>query len=711
MGSIPSPGTNLRKWSAGDPEWTDYQIEADVYNFNDPAFENRGGIGQVNYLKFGPYGRLNVPNLPETRGEHSFVGVKFGTFGNYDVSEMTFGNNAFQIRCKYPESPLVWRDHSVLLRQTRILDYQAWPIPQGKRIHLKAVYFGRRVEGWIDGKKITESEIPEDHPGARRGRFGLWAFETWCEFDNVKVTRLIPARSTPLTSPRDTAAKLPCRAEFFNVEGRPAFLMLPEKESGPSGIPWVWYAPTFPAHPDASHLWMFRQFLEKGIAIAGVDVGESCGSPEGRRIYSALHARLRQDYHLTERACLLPQSRGGLMLYNWAAENPKRVACIAGIFTVCDLRSYPGLAKACGAFRMDEARLAACLAEHNPVDRLQALAEEGVPILHVHGDADPVVPLEKNAGEVASRYRALGGPARLIVVPGKGHQVAPEFFECQELVDFVIAEALAAREGRAARERSVLLKDFMAPLDLSRQAQRSLAGFMIRNPERLTGPEGYYRTHFSCSLLPRAGLGHGRWDCGDLTSRAILAWLALRDMTGDTQTGRDGAWGTGPLPNDMIWKGSIPVSGCCQYAGVRGLYSGWRAAMSHNDGQLRIHYFLDCKSSAAVMSTELPASGKARIKLLADAEVLIRVPRWLQPSEMKITAIGQVVDSASRLDSTRRHVRVGKLPAGAEIEVEFPLRNRASEELIGTSTYGMVWRGNYVVRMVPSAGTLPLYPR
>ncbi len=165
-------------------------------NFNDPALAGRAPLGQVDYLKFGPYGRLSVPNLPETHGEHSFVGVEFGTFGNYDVSELTFGNSACQIRCKYPEAPLVWRDHSVLLRTTRILDYHAWPIPQEEVIHVTAKYFGRRVEGWINGKKILESEIPADHPGASKGRFGLWAFESWVEFDNVKVTRLVPRSST-----------------------------------------------------------------------------------------------------------------------------------------------------------------------------------------------------------------------------------------------------------------------------------------------------------------------------------------------------------------------------------------------------------------------------------------------------------------------------------------------------------------------------------
>jgi hypothetical protein len=150
--------------------------------------------------------------------------------------------------------------------------------------------------------------------------------------------------STPLTSARGIAGQLPCKAEFFDVEGRPAFVLLPIKPANVPFKPWLWYAPTFPAHPDTSHLWMFRQFLEKGIAIAGVDVGESFGNPRGRAVYTALCEKLRKDYGLAERACLMPQSRGGLMLYNWAVEHPRRVACIAGIYTVCDLRSFPGLA-------------------------------------------------------------------------------------------------------------------------------------------------------------------------------------------------------------------------------------------------------------------------------------------------------------------------------------------------------------------------------
>lgn len=237
------------------------------------------------------------------------------------------------------------------------------------------------------------------------------------------------------------ADPLPCVVDYFDVAGSHAFLIRPTGKVAASPMPWVWYAPVI-GHPNDAHKWMLRQWLEHGIGMAGVEVGESYGSPRGREIYTALWKTLTSRYGMSQRPCLLPQSRGGLMLYNWAAEHPDRVGCIAGIYTVCDLRSYPGIEKACGAYGLSAADLTAHLTEHNPIDRLASLARAGVPILHIHGDSDKLVPLEKNSGELARRYRELGGPMELIIVKGKGHEVCPEFFRSQDFVDFVIRHAV-----------------------------------------------------------------------------------------------------------------------------------------------------------------------------------------------------------------------------------------------------------------------------
>jgi dipeptidyl aminopeptidase/acylaminoacyl peptidase len=137
----------------------------------------------------------------------------------------------------------------------------------------------------------------------------------------------------------------------------------------------------------------------------------------------------------------LGRSRGGLMTLSWAAENPDKIAGFAGIYPVCNVASYPGVAKASGAYRMTPEELTTRLVEHNPIDRLASLAKASVPLFAIHGDSDTVVPLEANSGEVRKRYEALGGKMQLIVPAGQGHNMWTGFFQCQELVDFVLSQA------------------------------------------------------------------------------------------------------------------------------------------------------------------------------------------------------------------------------------------------------------------------------
>jgi pimeloyl-ACP methyl ester carboxylesterase len=250
----------------------------------------------------------------------------------------------------------------------------------------------------------------------------------------------------------DNSLEIP--QETLQVAGRRAILILPpQKNRNPHRpMPWVWYAPTLPKLPAVEETWMFERFLENGIAIAGVDVGESYGSPAGREGFTALYRELTEKRGFSRKPCLLARSRGGLMHYNWAAEHPECVSGIAGIYPVGNLKSWPGLAKACGAYGMTAAELETHLSQHNPLDRLAPLAMAGVPIFHIHGDSDDVVPLAENSEPMAKKYRELGGSMRLRVTPGQGHNMWKGFFQSQDLVEFVInsASPAAEREPSAA---------------------------------------------------------------------------------------------------------------------------------------------------------------------------------------------------------------------------------------------------------------------
>jgi pimeloyl-ACP methyl ester carboxylesterase len=276
-----------------------------------------------------------------------------------------------------------------------------------------------------------------DPPQYRRG--------LWSRFRVKKPTALI--LSFALTVGVAAAApekKLPLPGEVFLVKGRTAFVIPPAKPavgSPGSAIPWVWYAPTLPNLPGDAEKWMFERFTAAGIAIVGIDVGESHGNRDGQALYSALYEELTTRRGFARKAVLLGRSRGGLMTLAWAAANPGKVAGFAGIYPVCNLASYPGLARASGDYGLTPEELTARLAEHNPVDRLAPLAKAGVPLFAIHGDRDATVPLDLNSGLMRTRYEALGGKMELVVPAGQGHNMWPGFFQCEALVEFVLARA------------------------------------------------------------------------------------------------------------------------------------------------------------------------------------------------------------------------------------------------------------------------------
>ena len=186
---------------------------------------------------------------------------------------------------------------------------------------------------------------------------------------------------------------------------------------------------------------MFERFLKEGIAIAGVDVGESYGSQRVGRYTPRCMSTWSRNGALPKR----PVSWAGVGVGSCStagqAENPDKVRCITGIYPVCNIASYPGLKRACGAYGLTVEEFKAELTKHNPIDRLAPLAKAKVPIFHIHGDNDSTVPLDKNSAIIKERYDMLDGAMMLEVVKGQGHNMWAGWFQSQNLVDFVIKHA------------------------------------------------------------------------------------------------------------------------------------------------------------------------------------------------------------------------------------------------------------------------------
>jgi len=234
---------------------------------------------------------------------------------------------------------------------------------------------------------------------------------------------------------------LPKTAEVFEIDGHKAFLYAAPKPA--AGKPWLWYAPTLNGVSLFGRKMYFEAFMKAGISIAGYDLGEVRGAPASTAKFTLFYDEMvKRGY--SAKPILLGQSRGGMMTLAWAFRHPEKVRAWVGIYPVCNLASWPlknSKAQTLADFGMSEEELVAKLSEFNPVDNLKGLLENKVPMFVVHGDSDVVVPYELNTGLLKERYAAGGGQISVKVIPGEGHKEGPSFFECQELVDFVLKQA------------------------------------------------------------------------------------------------------------------------------------------------------------------------------------------------------------------------------------------------------------------------------
>ncbi|MEC5128180.1 sulfatase-like hydrolase/transferase [Verrucomicrobiales bacterium BCK34] len=256
-----------------------------------------------------------------------------------------------------------------------------------------------------------------------------------------------PAQSDQMNAAQDAGrpkrTQVLINGENIRLKDRHAFIMTPETPPGSeAGKPWIFYGPTLKGTPDKAESWMHQQFLDAGVAIAGIDVGEAYGSPHAFPYFEALHNEMVSRGY-SEKPALLGRSRGGLWVSSWAIEHPDRVAGLGGIYPVYDYTTYPKVGRAAAAYATTAKNLEANQSEFNPIKKATALAEAKIPVFIIHGTDDKVVPLAENSGALESIYENAGKGDLITVLKmeGQGHSFWPGFFHCQELVDFLIASA------------------------------------------------------------------------------------------------------------------------------------------------------------------------------------------------------------------------------------------------------------------------------
>ena len=199
----------------------------------------------------------------------------------------------------------------------------------------------------------------------------------------------------------------------FSFKNTKAWYVKP-KQALP-GNPWVWRA-----HFPTWHTEMDSILLTRGFHVAYVNTNDLFAHPKAMQVWDAFYDYLVKEKQFAPRVALEGVSRGGLYVYGWAKRNPDKVSCIYAEAPVCDPKSWPGgKGKGQGSSKDWTAWLelnnlteeTAKKFDDIPLNDLAGLASFKVPILHVIGLKDKLVPPEENSDILISNYTKLGGPA------------------------------------------------------------------------------------------------------------------------------------------------------------------------------------------------------------------------------------------------------------------------------------------------------------
>jgi len=211
----------------------------------------------------------------------------------------------------------------------------------------------------------------------------------------------------------------------LELDGRDLRVVLPQELA--AGRPWFWRPEFFGAFANTD-----IALLKRGWILVFLDVPNHYGCPKAVALFAGMYDFATETLGLSEKMAVVALSRAGLSGYNFASAHPDKVCAIYADHPVCDFRTWPGgvgvSPRSAGnwenllqAYGLSEAEALADQKQPLAEATLQPIVAAGIPVLHVCGDSDEVVPFEANTVLLRRQFKALGGDYQEIIVPGGKH--------------------------------------------------------------------------------------------------------------------------------------------------------------------------------------------------------------------------------------------------------------------------------------------------
>lgn len=210
----------------------------------------------------------------------------------------------------------------------------------------------------------------------------------------------------------------------FTFNGRACKVVKPKLAA--KGHPWMWRA-RFWGHEPQTDI----ALLQEGFHVVYCDVVELLGNSESNTYWDKYYQLLTKA-GLNKKAAMEGMSRGGVYVFNWAAENPGKVAAVYVDNPLLNMLSWA--AQFMDMANPKDVMYAQFKKDYNlvskedvlsfkgsPVDKVAQIVKGKFPILILCADADEAVIPQENTLLFEQKVKALNGDITVIHKPGFKH--------------------------------------------------------------------------------------------------------------------------------------------------------------------------------------------------------------------------------------------------------------------------------------------------
>ncbi len=207
----------------------------------------------------------------------------------------------------------------------------------------------------------------------------------------------------------------------FDFCGRKALLVCPEKAV--KGNKWLFKTEYFGAFPEFE-----IEMLKRGYYLAHFDTKTRWNCEEDNELRPLFCKFLAENFGLNEKCVPVGMSCGGMQAIYFAANNPE---CVAVVYIDAPVMNFLSCPYSIGEGNDDSQRefeeatgftLVDMINYRNhPVDNIQKLFENNIPVALICGDSDTVVPYKENGKFLSDYYKENGGILFEILKEGCDH--------------------------------------------------------------------------------------------------------------------------------------------------------------------------------------------------------------------------------------------------------------------------------------------------